>query len=658
MRPPCFGYGHPAGASDEHGDGPYGDGHERRRGRRSDRGGDGADAGSRAQRDEPALEEILRALAAARDGDLSVRLPVRRRDLVGEIQQATNELVALTARLTTELARVGRIVGRDGRVSERMTLGPVDGAWAAAVESVNGLVEDLARPTAEVSRVVGAVAAGDLTQTMAAADGDRPVKGEFAAIARTVDGMVAQLSLFADEVTRVARAVGTEGRLGGQATVEGVRGTWRDLTDNVNSMASNLTDQVRQIAAVTSAVAGGDLTRKVTVDAKGEIATLADTINAMTDQLGSFAAEVTRVAREVGTEGRLGGQARVDGVGGTWRDLTENVNQLAGNLTTQVRAIAEVSTAVTQGDLSRQIDVAAQGEVAELSSTINQMIANLAETTRRNAEQDWLSANLARISGLMQGQRDPRDGRADDHVGGLPARDRAARRVLPRRAGRGRRARAGARRQLRLPAANDRRRPLQARRGARRPGGARGRVHPRLRAAADYVKVASGLGEAVPAAIVVLPVLFEERVLAVVELASLRAFAPSTMRSSSSWRGRSGSCSTTIVANRRTEELLEQSQRLTEELQTQSEELQAQQEELRRTNAELEQQARSLRASEELLQTQQEELRQTNEELQEKAALLAQQNRDIEIKNAEIELAPRAALEEKAGQLALSSRYK
>ena len=204
----------------------------------------------------------------------------------------------------------------------------------------------------------------------------------------------------------MAREVGTEGKLGGQAEVKGVSGTWRDLTDNVNLMADNLTDQVRNIAQVTTAVANGDLTQKITVDAKGEILELKQTINTMVDQLSSFADEVTRVAREVGTEGKLGGQAEVEGVSGTWRGLTENVNQLAGNLTTQVRAIAEVSTAVTQGDLTRSIAVEAQGEVAELKDNINQMIANLRETTKENAEQDWLKTNLAQISGLMQGQRD------------------------------------------------------------------------------------------------------------------------------------------------------------------------------------------------------------------------------------------------------------
>ena len=254
-----------------------------------------------------------------------------------------------------------------------------------------------------IAQVATAVAKGDLSQKITV-----EAKGEVPELKDTINTMVEQLRSFAAEVTRVAREVGTEGKLGGQAEVDGVSGTWRGLTDNVNLMANNLTDQVRNIAQVTTAVAKGDLSQKITVDAKGEILELKNTINTMVDQLSSFADEVTRVAREVGTEGKLGGQAEVEGVSGTWRRLTENVNQLAGNLTTQVRAIAEVSTAVTQGDLTRSIAVEAQGEVAELKDNINQMIANLRDTTQRNEEQDWLKTNLARISGLMQGQRELR----------------------------------------------------------------------------------------------------------------------------------------------------------------------------------------------------------------------------------------------------------
>ena len=309
--------------------------------------------------------------------------------------------------------------------------------------------------------------------------------------------MVDQLRSFAAEVTRVAREVGTEGILGGQAQVPGVAGTWKDLTDNVNFMARNLTDQVRNIAQVATAVANGDLTQTITVDARGEILELKQTLNRMVAQLSSFAAEVTRVAREVGTEGKLGGQAEVEGVSGTWRRLTENVNQLAGNLTTQVRAIAEVSTAVTQGDLTRSISVEAQGEVAELKDNINQMIANLRETTQRNAEQDWLKTNLASDLRDAPGPARPRRRDAADHERGDADRERAARRVLPRRAGRRRRAGAGARRLLRVHA-RAQRAAAAASRSARALVG-QAAFERKTIALTDvppgYITVGSGLGE-------------------------------------------------------------------------------------------------------------------------------------------------------------------
>src|SRR3954462_3799866 len=327
--------------------------------------------------EDPGLEELLRVLTEARDGNFSVRLRARRRDVMGEVQQRTNELIALNARMAKELGRVARIIGHEGRMTERVSLGTVDGQWNDTVESVNGMIDDLVRPTTEISRVIQSVAKGDLSQKMALTIEGQPVKGEFSAIGNTVNEMVDQLGSFADEVTRVAREVGTDGKLGGQAQVKGVSGTWRDLTENVNSMASNLTDQVRQIAAVTTAVAMGDLSQKITVPARGEIDELKGTINTMVDQLSSFADEVTRVAREVGTEGRLGGQTEVKDVSGTWRDLTESVNFLASNLTDQVRNIAQVTTAVATGDLSQKIDVDAQGEILELKQTINTMVDQL-----------------------------------------------------------------------------------------------------------------------------------------------------------------------------------------------------------------------------------------------------------------------------------------
>src|SRR5205807_402016 len=287
--------------------------------------------------DDKALEELLRALIAAKNGDFSLRLPERRAGLMGKIAAAYNDLVEINAREVKELGRVGRIVGREGRMTERFSLGSAAGGWATKASSINGLIDDLVRPTTEVARVIVAVAEGDLSQKMALKIEGQPVKGEFLRIGTVVNSMVDQLSSFADEVSRVAREVGTEGKLGGQARVKGVSGTWKDLTDNVNFMASNLTSQVRNIAQVATAVARGDLTQKITVEAKGEVAALADTINSMTDTLQAFADEVTRVAREVGAGGKVGGRDGVEGVSGTWKSLTENVNQLAGNLTSQVR---------------------------------------------------------------------------------------------------------------------------------------------------------------------------------------------------------------------------------------------------------------------------------------------------------------------------------
>src|SRR5580693_2221911 len=442
--------------------------------------------------------QLLAALRALKKGDFKVRLADDRTGLPGAITEAFNEVVELMEESTEELERISKAVGKEGKITQRMASPPVTGGWAKRTEAVNSLITDLVQPTVEVARVIGAVARGDLQQHMALEIEGRPLQGEFLHIGTTVNTMVDQLGSFASEVTRVAREVGTEGKLGGQAKVKGVAGTWKDLTDSVNSMAGNLTAQVRNIAAVTTAVARGDLSKKITVDVKGEILELKNTINTMVDQLSSFAAEVTRVAREVGTAGELGGQADVQGVSGTWKDLTdsvnsmagnltgqvrgiakvvtavangdlqqklsveakgeiaaladtinsmidtlatfadqvtsvarevgvegklggqakvpgaagtwkgltENVNQLAANLTTQVRAIAEVATAVTQGDLTRSITVEAQGEVAALKDTINEMIRNLRDTTQKNTEQDWLKTNLAKFSRMLQGQKD------------------------------------------------------------------------------------------------------------------------------------------------------------------------------------------------------------------------------------------------------------
>ena len=487
------------------------------------------------------------------------------------------------------------------------------------------MASNLTDQVRNIAEVTTAVANGDLSKKITV-----DAKGEILELKNTVNTMVDQLNSFAAEVTRVSKEVGTDGKLGGQAEVEDVSGTWRSLTESVNFMASNLTDQVRSIAQVTTAVANGDLSKKITVDAKGEIAELKETINTMVDQLSSFADEVTRVAKEVGTEGKLGGQAQVEGVSGTWRGLTENVNQLASNLTTQVRAIAEVSTAVTQGDLTRAIEVEASGEVADLSDNINQMIANLRETTRQNEEQDWLKTNLARISGQMQGQRNL------ETVSQLIMSE-----LSPA---------VGAQHGAFFFADHDETRKdyelsLLASYGYTREDGdvPRFRVGDGLvgQAAhekkpirivdppADYVKIASGLGESAPRDIIVIPVLFEEQVLAVIELASFTPFSEVILQFLDQLTETIGVVLSTIIANVRTEELLQQSQSQSQELQQQSE----------------------------ALQRQQMELQATNEELQEKAEQLERQNRDIEIKNREIEMA-RSSLEEKAEQLALSSKYK
>ncbi|MCI0578153.1 MAG: HAMP domain-containing protein, partial [Chloroflexi bacterium] len=329
--------------------------------------------------DQSVLEnrQVLDALVAVRKGDFSVRLPNDWAGINGKIADAFNDVVELNEIMFRELERVSRVVGKEGKIKQRASLGRVSGAWVGMVDSINTLVDDLVWPTNEMARVIGAVAKGDLSQTVALEVEGRALEGEFLRTSKIVNTMVDQLSAFTFEVTRVAREVGTEGKLGGQATVKGLSGTWRDLTDSVNLMANNLTDQVRNIAEVTIAVANGDLSRKITVDVRGEILQLKDAINTMVDQLRSFAAEVTRVAREVGTEGKLGGQAVVPGVAGVWKDLTDSVNLMANNLTGQVRNIADVTTAVARGDLSRKITVDVQGEILELKNTINIMVDQL-----------------------------------------------------------------------------------------------------------------------------------------------------------------------------------------------------------------------------------------------------------------------------------------
>ncbi|HET6512952.1 MAG TPA: HAMP domain-containing protein, partial [Candidatus Kapabacteria bacterium] len=332
------------------------------------------------------MRELLDALVAFKRGDFDVRLPQSWTGIGGKVADVFNDVIALNDQLAVELKRIGSVVGKEGKISERVNLHGAAGDWAQSVNNVNTLIADLAQPTTEMARVIGAVARGDLSQTIPLDLEGRQLKGEFYRTGQIVNTMVDQLASFASEVTRVAREVGGEGKLGGQATVKGVSGTWKDLTDSVNFMAGNLTSQVRNIAEVTTAVANGDLGKKITVDAKGEILELKNTINTMVDQLSSFAAEVTRVAREVGTEGKLGGQAEVKGVSGTWKDLTDNVNGLASNLTVQLRDVSKVATAIANGDLTQKITVDVRGEILQIKDVINTMVDQLssfaAEVTR------------------------------------------------------------------------------------------------------------------------------------------------------------------------------------------------------------------------------------------------------------------------------------
>jgi HAMP domain-containing protein/CheY-like chemotaxis protein/putative methionine-R-sulfoxide reductase with GAF domain len=597
------------------------------------------------------VRNIADVTTAVAQGDLSKKITVAARGEILELKETINTMVDQLRSFAAEVTRVAREVGTEGILGGQARVEGVSGVWKDLTDNVNFMASNLTGQVSNIAEEKTAVAEGDLGRKITV-----DVKGEILQLKNTINTMVDQLSSFADEVTRVAREVGTEGKLGGQARVKGISGTWKDLTDSVNTLADNLTSQVRNIAEVTTAVAQGDLSQKITVDARGEVQKLKSTINTMVDQLSSFAAEVTRVAKEVGTEGRLGGQAEVKGVSGVWKDLTDNVNSMAASLTTQVRAIADVSTAVTQGDLTRSISVDAKGEVAELKDNINEMIRNLAETTDRNAAQDWLNSNLARFTGMMQGQRN------------LETVSRMIMSELTPLVGAHHGAffiAVGENEDVELKLissyAYKQRRSVANR--FRIGEGIVGQAALEktaillTEAPEDYIRIASGLGEASPHNILVLPALFEGKTMAVIELASFQPFSETHQAFLEQLMESLGIVINVIEQNMRTEQLLEQSQQLTEELQERSEELQSQQEELKRSNVELEMQAASLKTSEELLQQQQEELQQTNEELEEKAMLLEEQNSRIEIKNREIEDA-RASLEEKAELLALSSKYK
>ncbi len=590
------------------------------------------------------VRNIAEVTTAVANGDLSKKITVDVKGEILELKNTINIMVDQLSSFASEVTRVAREVGTEGKLGVQAYVRGVGGTWKDLTDNVNLMAGNLTAQVRNIAEVTKAVANGDLSKKITV-----DVKGEILELKDTINVMVDQLNSFASEVTRVAREVGTEGKLGGQAEVKGVGGTWKDLTDNVNSMAGNLTAQVRGIAKVVTAVANGDVKRKLILEAKGEIATLADTINEMIDTLATFADQVTTVAREVGIEGKLGGQAKVPGAAGTWRDLTDNVNELAANLTTQVRAIAEVAIAVTKGDLTRSISVAAEGEVAIVKDNINQMIANLRETTQKNTEQDWLKTNLAKFTRMLQGQRDletvsklilseltplvsAQHGvffmmEAVEHDPFLKLLSTYAYRERKHlgnkfNLGEG----------LVGQCALEKERIL-------------------LTDVPDnYVKISSGLGESTPLNVVVLPVLFEGQVTAVIELASFRRFSEIHLTFLDQLTESIAIVLNTIAASMRTEELLKQSQSLAEELQTQ-------QKELTETNKRLEQQAQSLRASEELLKSQQEELQQTNEELEEQAELLALQNKEVERKNRDIEQA-RGLLEERAEQLALTSKYK
>ncbi|MGI8336793.1 HAMP domain-containing protein [Actinomadura scrupuli] len=569
------------------------------------------------------VRNIAQVTTAIAHGDLSKKITVDAQGEILELKDTMNTMVDQLSAFADEVTRVAREVGTEGRLGGQAQVHGVSGVWKDLTDNVNGMASNLTYQVRNIAQVATGVAQGDLSRKITV-----DAQGEILDLKDTMNTMVDQLSAFADEVTRVAREVGTEGRLGGQAQVHGVSGVWKDLTDNVNGMANNLTYQVRNIAQVTTAVAHGDLTKKIDVDARGEILELKTTINTMVDTLSSFASEVTRVARDVGSEGRLGGQAEVEGVSGTWKRLTTSVNELATNLTTQVRAIAEVASAVARGDLTRSITVDARGEVAELKDNVNLMVANLRETTQANEEQDWLKSNLARIGGLMQGHRDLMQ------VASLIMSE-----LTPTVS-----AQYGA---FYLAQETDTGLQLTLMAGYGVSRGASGSVSFALgeglvgqaglerqtiliqHAPADYIRISSGLGEAAPANVIVMPILFEDQVLGAIELASFSRFTDVHLAFFNQFTETIGVTINAIGANSRTESLLAESQRLAQELQERSDELQRQQGELRRSNAELE----------------------------DKAALLAKQNRAIEIQNFQIEQA-RRTLEDRAEQLAMSSKYK
>ncbi|MFY9669077.1 MAG: HAMP domain-containing protein [Trebonia sp.] len=518
------------------------------------------------------VRSIAQVTTAVAKGDLSQKIRVDARGEILELKETINTMVDQLSSFAGEVTRVARDVGTQGKLGGQAIVQGVSGTWEDLTDNVNVMASNLTAQVRSIAQVATAVARGDLSQKITV-----EAKGEVAALAGTINGMVDTLSAFAGEVTRVAREVGTDGRLGGQATVPNVAGTWKDLTDNVNSMANNLTSQVRNIAQVTTAVAQGDLTKKIDVDARGEILELKTTINTMVDQLSAFAAEVTRVAREVGREGRLGGQAEVEGVSGTWKRLTQNVNELAGNLTRQVRAISEVTSAVATGDLTRSIAVEASGEVAELKDNINTMVLSLRETTEANQQQGWLQTNLARIAGLMQGQRDLADVAElimDELIPMVGGQHGAFFLAEP----------GEARTRLRLIAGYglDGDTPAAVLLGHSLIGQVAKTRKPIVldQVPGSYVRISSAIGETRPVNVMIVPIVFEDQVLGVIEAGSLWPFTQVHREFLEQLMDTIGVNVNTMIANARTDALLEQSQRLTAELQ-------ARQQELQRSNAEL-----------------------------------------------------------------------
>ncbi len=561
------------------------------------------------------VRNIAEVATAIANGDLSKKITVDVRGEILLLKETVNTMVEQLRSFAAEVTRVAREVGTDGRLGGQAVVPGVAGTWKDLTDNVNQLAANLTTQVRNIAEVTTAVARGDLSRKITV-----DVKGEILELKNTINTMVDQLNAFASEVTRVAREVGTEGKLGGQAQVSGVAGTWKDLTDTVNVMAANLTEQVRGIVKVVTAVADGDLKQNLTVKSKGEVAALADTINSMTSTLATFADQVTSVAREVGVEGRLGGQANVPGAAGTWKDLTGNVNLLAANLTTQVRAIAEVATAVTKGDLTRSIQVDARGEVAELKDNINTMIDNLRLTTERNTEQDWLKTNLARFTSMLQGQRDLAT------VGQLLLSElvplvKAHHGLIYQMA-----TEDGPRLTLMAAYADHHQvpYPVEIALGHSFIGQC---ATDKRRLLIDDIpddttRIGSVLLNALPRSIVVLPVLFEDQVKAVISLSSLGEFDAARLQFLDQLTSSIGILLNSIEATMQTESLLKQSQQLAAEL-----------------------------------QTQQRELQQTNDQLEQKAQQLAERNVEVERKNQEIEQA-RGALEEKASELALTSRYK